>query len=165
MDLRPATTADLEFIIETESAPEFREYIGRWTREEHTAALREPDVRYLIAIDNSSKPLGFVILRGLTSEHHSIELKRIVMRTPGLGHGKQALQLAMRTVFEDLHAHRLWLDVFESNLRAAHVYRCVGFQQDGIFREAVFRDGKYHSLLLMSLIDREYQERVTPQKR
>jgi RimJ/RimL family protein N-acetyltransferase len=67
------------------------------------------------------------------------------------------LQLLLRKVFNEFRAHRLWLDVFETNVRAQHVYRTLGFQQDGIFREAVYRDGQYHSLLLMSLLDREYR--------
>ena len=157
MRLRQATSADLDFIIETESSPQFREFIGQWSREEHTIALSNPDVRYFIALDNSESRVGYIILRGLSSEHRSIELKRIVMQFPGHGHGKQALQLVMKHVFEELKAHRLWLDVFESNHRAQHVYRSVGFQQDGIFRESIVRDGNYHSLLLLSILDREYR--------
>lgn len=79
------------------------------------------------------------------------------MLLPGQGNGKQVLRLVLKKVFEELGAHRLWLDVLESNLRAQHVYRGLGFQQDGILREAFFRDGKYQSLILMSLLDREYR--------
>jgi RimJ/RimL family protein N-acetyltransferase len=157
MQLRPATEADLPFIVETEHAPMFSEYIGRWTSEEHAAAMREADTRYFIAQDDSGNALGYVILRGVQSEHRNIELKRVVMHSPGHGYGKQALRLLLKKVFEEFGTHRLWLDVFESNIRAQHVYRSLGFQQDGTFREAVYRDGKYHSLLLMSLLDHEYR--------
>ena len=157
MELRTATEADVPSIVEIEYSPELREYIGRWTGEEHKAAIRDPDTCYLLALDDSGKTLGYAILRGIQSEHRNIELKRVVMQSPGQGHGKQVLRLLLQKVFEEFRAHRLWLDVFASNLRAQHVYRGLGFQQDGIFREAVFRDGKYHSLLLMSLLDREYQ--------
>jgi RimJ/RimL family protein N-acetyltransferase len=157
MKLRAATAEDIPFIFETEHSPEFRECIGRWTRDEHEAAMRDPDTRYFIAIDDAGNSLGYVILCGLQSENHNIELKRIVIRAPGRGYGKQILQLLLGKVFGEFGAHRLWLDVFEFNLRAQHVYRSLGFQQDGIFREAVYRDGKYHSLLLMSMLDREYK--------
>lgn len=160
MELKEATETDLPFIIETEHSPEFRECIGRWAIEEHAAAMRDPDTRYLIALDDSGKKLGYAIVRGLQSEHHSIELKRIVIQPPGRGHGRKVLQLLLKKIFDEFGAHRLWLDVFEFNLRAQHVYRSLGFQQDGTFREAIFRDGKYHSLLLISILDREYRAAI-----
>jgi diamine N-acetyltransferase len=156
MQLRAATEADVPFIVVTEHSPQFREYIGTWTSEEHLAAMRDPDTRYFIALNDAGSELGYAILRGLSSEHRNIELKRVVMRSPGQGHGRQVLKFLLEKVFEEFGAHRLWLDVFESNLRARDVYLSLGFQQDGILRESIFRDGQYHSLLLMSLLDREY---------
>ena len=157
MELKAATEADVPFIVEIEDSSEFREYIGKWTAEEHIGALRDSDTSYLIALDPSGSQIGYVILRGLESEHRSIELKRVAMLLPGQGNGKQVLRLVLKKVFEELGAHRLWLDVLESNLRAQHVYRSLGFQQDGMIPEGFFSDGKYHSLILMSLLDREYK--------
>jgi diamine N-acetyltransferase len=157
MDLRAATEADISFIVEIEHSPEFHEYIAKWTVEEHQAALRDPNTGYLIALDSSGSQIGYVILRGLESEHRTIELIRVAMRLPGQGSGKHVLRLVLKKVFEELGAHRLWLDVLESNLRAQHVYLSLGFQQDGMIREGFFSDGKYHSLILMSLLDREYR--------
>lgn len=156
--LRDATETDIPWIVETECMPEFRTFIGRWTRDEHTSAMLDPDTRYFMVEDDSAEPLGYAILRGLLSSHRNIELKRIVIRLPGQGNGKQALSLLLKKVFEEFGAHRLWLDVFETNLRAQHVYRGFGFRQEGVLREAVYRDGEYHSLILMSLLDREYRE-------
>ncbi len=157
MELRAAAETDIPFIVETEHSPEFREYIGVWTNEEHISAMRDPDTRYLTALDDTGNRIGYIILRGILSEHRNFELKRVVMRSPGRGHGQQVLRLVLKKVFEEFEAHRLWLDVYTTNLRAQHVYHTLGFQRDGIFREAVFRDGKYHSLFLMSLLDREYR--------
>jgi RimJ/RimL family protein N-acetyltransferase len=157
MRLREATPADISFIVAVEHAPEFREYIHNWTHDEHGTAMRDPDIRYFIALDGSENAVGYAILRGLQSEHRNLELKRIVMHSPGRGHGKQVLQLLLKKIFDEFNAHRVWLDVFETNDRAQHLYRSLGFQQDGIFRDAVYRDGKYHSLFLMSLLDHEYR--------
>ncbi len=157
MHLREATPADISFIVAVEHAPEFRAHIGTWTHDEHATAMRDSDIRYLIALDDSENAVGYVILRGLQSEHRNLELKRVVMHAPGRGHGRQVLQLLLKKIFDEFKAHRVWLDVFETNVRAQHVYRSLGFQQDGIFREAVYRDGQYHSLFLMSMLDREYR--------
>jgi diamine N-acetyltransferase len=157
MKLRAATPADIPFIIVTEHSPDLREFTGAWTSEEHAAAMSDPNTHYLIALDDSGNAIGYIILRGLRSEHRGIELQRIVMTSPGRGHGKEVLRLLLNKVFNEFGAHRLWLDVFETNLRAQHVYRSVGFQQDGVLREAVFRDGAFRTLFLMSILDREYR--------
>jgi RimJ/RimL family protein N-acetyltransferase len=139
MYLREANETDIPLIVKLEHAPEANQYVSQWTREEHCAAMRNPDTRYFVAEDNSNTWLGYIILHGLQSEHHNIELKRIVVHSPGQGHGRQMLQMVLGKIFEDFKAHRVWLDVFETNLRAQHLYRNLGFQQDGILREAVYR--------------------------
>jgi GNAT superfamily N-acetyltransferase len=87
----------------------------------------------------------------------SIQLQRIVVADPGHGIGRQMLAGILDYVFQELKAHRLWLDVFETNKRAQHVYERLGFRREGILREAIFRDGEFHTQVLMSILDREYE--------
>jgi RimJ/RimL family protein N-acetyltransferase len=111
-----------------------------------------------MAEDATQGIVGFSILLGLQSEHKSLELRRIVVGAPNQGLGRQLLEAVAKKAFDEHGAHRLWLDVFEINARARHVYEDFGFLRDGIFREAVYRNGGYHSLVLMSLLDREYRQ-------
>lgn len=76
---------------------------------------------------------------------------------PGQGAGRFMLNGILEYVFRELKAHRLWLDVFETNARAIHVYESLGFRREGVLREAIFRDGEYHTQILMSILDREYE--------
>ena len=67
--------------------------------------------------------------------------------------------------FEDLRAHRFWLDVKSLNTRALALYASEGFVEEGRLRESVRITGLgdeagYDSLVVMSLLDREYQARV-----
>jgi diamine N-acetyltransferase len=70
------------------------------------------------------------------------------------------LRQIIRKVFSEYGAHRLWLDVFDHNVRAQRAYAAAGFRHEGMLREAVYRDGGYHSLMLMSILDREYREQI-----
>ena len=63
-----------------------------------------------------------------------------------------------------MHAHRFWLEVKSLNIRALALYASEGFVEEGRLRESVRinhegADG-YDSLVVMSLLDREYQARV-----
>ncbi|MGC1781626.1 MAG: GNAT family protein [Acidobacteriaceae bacterium] len=156
--LRPATSEDIPRIMALERIPEFHTMVGVWSEQEHLAAFHDPDIRYFVVSENIGEAVGFAILRGISSPHRNLELKRFVIATPGEGLGRRALAALLAHVFEKLGAHRLWLDVFETNARAVHVYQKTGFRQDGVFREAIYRDGEFHTLLLMSILDREYAQ-------
>jgi RimJ/RimL family protein N-acetyltransferase len=119
--------------------------------------LADHDALYFVAEGQVREITGFAILLGLESEHKSLELKRIAVRKPNQGVGRRLLELVAKKAFDEHQAHRLWLDVFETNTRARHLYEAFGFRVEGTLREAVFRDGNYHSLVLMSLLDHEYR--------
>jgi diamine N-acetyltransferase len=155
MQLVRAEQSDLPFIAALEQRPEFRTFVGSWPLAQHQAAFADPDARYYIMAGRA----GFVILRGLAAEHRSIEVKRIIVAEPGQGTGRQALEAVLALAFGTLGAHRVWLDTFEDNARARHLYGALGFREDGVLREAWCRDGQYKSLVLMSMLDREYAAR------
>ncbi len=160
MLFRDATPEDVAAIAGLERTPEFRSLVGSWPIEQHFKNLDDPDACYLVAEDADASIAAFAVLRGLLSEHKSLELKRIVVARPSQGVGRKLLKVALDRAFGEFGAHRLWLDVFATNARARHVYASAGFQTDGIFREAYYRDGQFHSLMLMSILDREYFART-----
>ena len=157
MSIRPATPLDIAAIRAIEQTPAFRLLISSWSAEQHLATLASADARYLIAAGDDDSVAGFAILKGLTSPHRSLELARLAVRQPGQGLGSQLLNAALALAFREQKAHRLWLDVYDGNHHAQHLYRKAGFQLDGTFRESVFLDGAFHTMLLMSILDREYQ--------
>ncbi|NMG07156.1 GNAT family N-acetyltransferase [Brasilonema sp. UFV-L1] len=154
--IRYAESTDIEFILCQEARNEFKDFIIRWSRDEHNQNFNNSDKRYFIIEDEVDKASGYAIFSGLKSLNNSIELTRIIIAQPGLGYGKKALQILMKKVFEEYSAHRFWLDVFEHNQRARHVYQSVGFQEEGILREAVKQEDKYSSLVIMSILENEY---------
>ena len=167
--LRPTMLSDLEFVAAVETDQRNRPFISPWERTQHEGALRFPDFRHFIVevgADNADAGTrdGFVILQGCRNPHKSVELKRLVLQTKGQGAGRRCLRLLKQMAFRDLHAHRFWLDVKSLNTRALALYASEGFVEEGRLRESVRinhegADG-YDSLVVMSLLDREYQARV-----
>jgi diamine N-acetyltransferase len=157
MKFRNATQADIAQICALERLPEFRTFVGSWPEAQHMRMLADPGVAYVVAEDQAGRIAGFAILQGLLSEHRQVELKRLAVRTPNHGIGKQLLTEIADRAFDEYTAHRLFLDVFVTNDRARHVYENFGFRKEGIMREAIYRDGAYHSLVLMSLLETEYR--------
>jgi diamine N-acetyltransferase len=157
MNFRSATITDIPQICALERLPEFRTLVGSWPEGQHHKVLADPDSVYIVAEDPPGEIEGFAILRGLCSEHKAVELKRLVVGAPNRGTGRRLLTEVIERAFGDYGAHRLFLDVFVNNDRARHVYQTSGFREEGIMRDAIYRDGAYHSLVLMSLLESEYQ--------
>jgi RimJ/RimL family protein N-acetyltransferase len=77
---------------------------------------------------------------------------------PERGLGRRILRHLIRIAFRELGAHRLFLDVYEDNARARHLYESLGFHYEGVMREAAQRDGAWCNLHLMSILESEYNE-------
>jgi diamine N-acetyltransferase len=154
--LRPTTEFDLDWVIRAEHDPVIEPWITRWPRALHSATLRSPDARHLIVADDAGDRLGYVILRGIGNPDSSVELLRIVVAERGRGTGRTVLRLVKRMVFEELGAHRLWLDVVTTNTAARALYRSEGFVEEGVLREAARRADGFASLVLMSMLEHEY---------
>ena len=163
--LRPTLLSDLDFVIQVETDSHNLPFITPWERTQHEGAVRFPDFRHFVVETGPAyEPSGFVILQGCRNPHRSVELKRIVLQPKGQGYGRACVRLLKRMAFKDLRAHRFWLDVKALNVRAHHLYQEEGFVEEGRLRESVRittggADG-YDSLIVMSLLDREYQARV-----
>jgi RimJ/RimL family protein N-acetyltransferase len=163
--LRPTMLSDLDFVISVETDARNRPFITPWERPQHEGAVRFPDFRHFIVEAGAEfEPAGFIILQGCRNPHRSVELKRIVMQHKGRGLGRACVRLLKQMAFRDLKAHRFWLDVKSLNTRALALYASEGFVEEGRLRESVRiteagADG-YDSLIVMSMLDREYQARV-----
>jgi RimJ/RimL family protein N-acetyltransferase len=69
------------------------------------------------------------------------------------GAGSEAVRLLIEHGFDKLKLHRIVIHVFSTNLRAMHVYRKNGFQQEGVLREAALIDGRWLDVIVFGLIN------------
>ena len=110
-----------------------------------------------VVLEDETGPLGFAILQGVGAASGVVYLKRIAIRSPGKGLGKRFLGELIRLSFDELGAEKFWLDAFETNQRARHVYAACGLQHDGELREHYpLADGTRANLVVMSILKREW---------
>lgn len=157
--LRLGSELDLDFILNAERQQENAMYVGQWRHEQHINALSQSDIIYIVIEDSAtSKRLGYAIIAGVDNPNKSIEFKRFVITEKGKGLGRETLKLVKSFVFDELGSHRLWLDVRVKNARAQSLYKSEGFIVEGTLRECVWVDGKYESLMVLSILDSDYNK-------
>ncbi len=123
----------------------------------------DADFRYLIARDESGDT-GFVILHSTWLRPQNLYLKRIAVHDAEAGNGKKILAALHAWVFTETDTERFWLEVVEHNHRARHVYRNMGWAEEGIVRDAYFDDarGRRASFVQMSILKSDWQNGARP---
>ena len=72
------------------------------------------------------------------------------------GYGTEAARLALKHGFENLNLHRIFLNVYENNHRGIKAYEKAGFVKEGVLREAIFKNGRYLNVIIMSMLHSEW---------
>lgn len=158
MQIRPASAADIPFLMMTERQPGYDKLVGRFTEEEHRANLADPTAAYQVAVGEDGTRLGFVLFRTLDDVHRNLYIKRVVVASPDKGTGTAMMSLCLNWAFDEAEAERVWLTHLPDNLRARALYTKLGFQHEGVLRNAYGRaDGTRGDLMQMSLLKAEWR--------
>jgi len=159
--LRRTTTDDIDFVVGAEQDGDARPLILPWHREQHVAALRDPDLaHFIVETTADGQPVGFVILAGLWNPHRSLEFRRVVIVRKRRGYGRAAVRLVKEFAFTTAGAHRLWLDVKEHNQRARALYEAEGFVVEGLLRECLKEESGFGSLVVMALLVSDWRSLI-----
>lgn len=75
----------------------------------------------------------------------------------GRGYGTDTMRTLVRHGFHTLNLNRIYLRVYESNLRAMHVYDRIGFREEGRLRQDHYVEGEYEDTVIMGLLREEWQ--------
>lgn len=67
----------------------------------------------------------------------------------GRGYGTDAMQVLCRFCFEEMNVRKLKLSVISFNEAALKCYKKCGFNREGILEKEVFRQGKYHDVVVL----------------
>ncbi|MBI1389502.1 MAG: GNAT family N-acetyltransferase [bacterium] len=110
-------------------------------------------------IDNEeAEPVGYTLLKDLDHKNRQAEIGiHLDPHAQGQGYGKDAFLTLIRFCFQELNLHRVYLQVFDFNERAAALYRKLGFVEEGRLRECFFTQNAYHDVIQMSLLENEFK--------
>ncbi len=126
--IRKATEDDIFFIRSLEMDPA-NTFVHSWDEATHRRNIADPAFHYFIAVDIEDHQLGYAILMDNTPGR--VEWRRIIVARRGDGIGKAFMAAVLDYFFTVHKAEVVWLDVYEKNDRARHVYRTLGFLEVG----------------------------------
>jgi len=117
---------------------------------------------FVIADKDTEDYIGQVDLVNIDWKNGSAEMGIVigeaVNRGKGIGH--EAIQLIQDFAFNRINMNRLQIKVYAFNTKAIRCYRKSGFQEEGRLRQSLYRHGKYHDIILLSVLKSEFDSRM-----
>jgi len=113
---------------------------------------------YMIVDSQTNRPIGITSLIQIDLKNRNAECIIDIGEKEywGKGYGGEALKLLLDYVFLEMNLYRVSLRVFSFNEKAIKLYERLGFKQEGISRQFLFREGKWHDLVHMGILQQEY---------
>jgi len=113
---------------------------------------------YMIIDKETEKPIGVTALIQIDSKNRNAECILDIGEKAcwGKGYGKEALKLLLDYAFLEMNLHRVSLRVFSFNEKAIGLYEKLGFQREGASRQSIYREGKWHDIVHMGILQQEY---------
>ncbi len=144
---------ELDFVETAEAAEQF---LLPYTRDQIIETLVSTEALHGVIVEKATKrPVGFLLFQGLENPHRSLELRRIVVTQQADDYAEQALALAKKYCFETLKYHRLWLSIFSDNATGIAICEKAGFQQEGLLRDTLKKDGEWKSQYIYAKLEVE----------
>lgn len=142
----PETTNGLETGIFPSTAESLKQFVEQVTRS-------KSDVMFAIIDKSNGRHIGNIKLGNINWVHRNGELGILIgdKASWGKGFGKDACALLVQYAFGKLNLHKVWLAVFSSNTAAYHLYKKLGFEEEGRLKEHVFSNGHFVDKILMSI--------------
>ena len=159
--LRKAVEQDLDFILDLEYAEDNLPFIVPFDRDFHTNIITGGEASMDVIVEEvaTGAPVGYFLVAGLKTEAREMEWTHVIIAKKGMGYGHEAMQLIKKWCFAVKKFHRAWLDCKDYNERALHLYESEGMVREGLIRETIITNGKYENLVILGILDREYEAR------
>lgn len=89
---------------------------------------------------------------------HGIKISSKASR--GKGIGTDAVMAIMRYAFDELQLNRLDGAIIDYNIPSKKLYSKCGWKDEGVKRKYIYKNGKYHDLIILGILKEEYYELV-----
>lgn len=116
------------------------------------------NLRFTIVLKETAQPVGMITLTSIDWQSRCAEsgIKLHSACPKGKGIATDAVMTLMGYAFEEMGLHRVESTRITYNKASEKLYNKCGWVVEGRKREAIYRDGRYHDLIVMSVLKADY---------
>ncbi len=166
VSLRAIEEADLGLIARWRSNPEvyeyFYEYLPISLSQQKDWYLSQKnnksEINFSVVL-NSGETIGTVSIVHIDLRNRKAEWGRLIIgpdEYKSAGYGREVEMLILQYCFEHLNLNKLYCEVLSTNMKVVNMHKKFGFKEEGIFRNHIFKGGKYIDVICMALLASDY---------
>jgi RimJ/RimL family protein N-acetyltransferase len=125
--LRKSHKNELKTFAAMEQQPHAETFINGVELATHQRDFDNDEIIYLSIENDKHELVGYFIL-AMAPGDKTVEFRRILIDQHQRGIGQIAIEKMENYCREVLKARRVWLDVYEDNLKGKHIYEKLGYQ-------------------------------------
>lgn len=122
--------------------------------------MRDPAQRfYVIETVPIPQLVGTISLYDIDWLHRRAEYGRFIVaeKHRRKGYGNEALSLLLTHAFDSLNLNKVYGDILTTNTAAIALDKRLGFRQEGIFRQYIYKHGEYLNVVQMAVLRDEFR--------
>ena len=135
--------------------------VNRDSLERYYEASQPPGVTmFAICLQENDQYIGNARLSGIDLVHRNCMYGRLIGEAESRtkGYGSEALILLFRYGFHHLGMNRIYSTAFADNEVSLASNKKVGLRIEGTVRQGMFKDGRFHDLVMLSMLRSEFDE-------
>lgn len=124
------------------------------------------DIELMVIDKKTEKPIGVTSLNSINWIGHTAEFRIMIGEKDfwSKGYGTEVARLMLFYAFDRLNMHRVWLGVNAGQKGGIESYKKAGFAQEGILRQAQYRNSRYYDIIQFGILREEYYKLNPPKK-
>ncbi len=134
-------------------------YTTEMAREYITRTINNPAIKvFAICLNENNQHIGNISLQQISAKNQSAEFAILIgePRVYGKGVGYEAAKLLITYAFNELNLHRLYCGTHAENIAMQHLARKLGMQEEGIRRDAIFKNDQFADIIEYGILANEY---------
>ena len=169
--LRAMERSDLPLFVRWFADPEVCEFLTAhslysldleetWFENMRKGPIEEHPMMIEIKVGGGWQPIGDIGLIDINWVDRQAEVGVMIGEKPywNKGYGTQAMSLLLQYAFDMVNLNRVFLRVYEPNLRGIRSYSKAGFIKEGCLRNAKYLNGNYVNMWIMGILKSEWQQ-------
>lgn len=167
--LRFIEPSDLEEIRNMTNDAEQEYMIGGWSfpaakkhQEDWYQRILSDKNNIRFAIEFEGSFVGLVTLTDIDWKNRRAKSGiRLTLSAPKKqGIATDALMAMLGYAFEELDLRRIYATIIEHNMISRKLHAKCGYKEEGLLRQSVYKRGKYHNELQLSILKQEFEELI-----
>jgi len=131
------------------------EYEKKWIQD---SMASKNEIRLGVCLRGSGELVGLSSIVGIDWMNRSARSHIMIgdKSNWGKGYGTEAVIETVRFGFLHRGFERMWVRIVDTNLSSITLHERVGYKREGVMRHAVFKNGRFHDVVVLSLLREEF---------